>query len=74
MEPLVVSKLSFFLLIHSLICAVSAIHLELEPLDKQKRQSSFRKRADDTNVDYSSLDLQSEGVFLWGVEGKPQAF
>jgi cell division protein FtsL len=74
MTRIAMSKLSFLLFIHFLICAVSAVHLELEPLNKHKQRSSFRKRAEDTNVDYSALDLQSEGIFLWGVEGRPRIF
>ena len=74
MARLAMSKLSFFWLIHSFIYAISAVHLELEPLDKLKRRSSFHKRADDTDVDYSSLDLRNEGIFLWGIEGNLRIF
>lgn len=64
--------LSFILLTSSLFStfarAVDLPEVELLPLGKNGRPTTFQKRAEGGN-DINGLDLKDFGTFLWGTEG-----
>jgi hypothetical protein len=71
MARLSIFTLSFALSFVSLIdlsLAGVVPDIELLPIDKHGKRTSFHKRMENPNDDYSGLDLRDFGTFLWGAE------
>ncbi|KAF2185677.1 hypothetical protein K469DRAFT_750369 [Zopfia rhizophila CBS 207.26] len=72
MARLSISTLSFFLFFlfffSPLSLATDVPEVELLPLNKHGKRTSFQKRMEDPDDGYGGLDLQNFGIFLWGAE------
>jgi hypothetical protein len=73
MAGLSIFTLSFFLFIPSFFStfslAIDVPEVELLPLNKHGKTTSFQKRMEDPDDGYGGLDLQNFGIFLWGAQG-----
>ncbi|KAF2870621.1 hypothetical protein BDV95DRAFT_574253 [Massariosphaeria phaeospora] len=65
---LALSLVSYILLFITTLSIASEVpEVELLPLNKHGKRSSFRKRMEDPEEGLGGLDLQNTGIFLWGV-------